>query len=72
MILCWAPLIAVLGRMKSAGHGLDSPVLNYSQPVSLLLLLFSITHSKSMKAKYDKFNLSITKVKYTKRDKFFL
>ena len=25
MILCWATLIAVLGRMRPAGHGLDSP-----------------------------------------------
>ena len=27
MILCWAALIAVLGRMRPVGHGLDSPVL---------------------------------------------
>ena len=27
MILCWATLIAVLGRIRPAGHGLDSPDL---------------------------------------------
>ena len=27
MILCWATLIAVLGRMRPADHGVDSPVL---------------------------------------------
>ena len=26
--LCWATLIAVLGRMRPAGHGLDSPGLD--------------------------------------------
>ena len=30
MILCWAKLIAVLGRMRHAGHGLDSSDLNDS------------------------------------------
>ena len=30
MILCWATLIALLGRVRPAGHGLDSPVLDYS------------------------------------------
>ena len=29
MILCWATLIAVLGRMRPAGHGLDNPDLNH-------------------------------------------
>ena len=28
MILCWATLIAVLGRMRLAGHSLDSPDLS--------------------------------------------
>ena len=27
MNLCWATLIAVLGRMRPVGHGLDSPSL---------------------------------------------
>ena len=27
--LCWAAFIAVLSRMRPAGRGLDSPVLNY-------------------------------------------
>ena len=27
MILCWVTLIAVLGRMRPTGHGLDSPEL---------------------------------------------
>ena len=30
MILCWATLIEVLGRMRPAGQRLDSPGVNYS------------------------------------------
>ena len=43
MILCWATLIGVLGRMQPAGHGLDSPGIEVSPAgnlTSFLALLF--------------------------------
>ena len=42
MILCWATLIAVLGRMRPAGHALDSPDLDILQNLSLATRLTSI------------------------------
>ena len=57
MILCWATLIAVLGRMSPAGHGLNSPDLgitmdNFIKPKAsrylTLLNRYCIINKKSL------------------------
>ena len=47
MILSWATIIAVLGRMRPAGHGLDYPALQQLGHVNYLHLIEFLNYNRN-------------------------